>query len=279
MSKTTVVAVTLGLVVSACTNDGAPPGAAVSSKPSPSATTVASAAASPSASATASASAAAADSQCKKRELTMGGSGTREDMCKYEGDILQAKHTGRSEDGGVVFSITNPWSEEITWLTAAVFYYDEDGKQLDIELDDKQHKSSRVNGLTVKLRGEATTDLALGFKKAELPSTVAAAELQVLSFGTSPTGGAPAYFVSSKRYTGYRAINGGNGPTGIAVCDAYREMLEGCPKHLPDALTQARKWLRKYNNTAPQIRVKMAGDLAGTCESAMQAAKDKCPQE
>ena len=206
----------------------------------------------------------------------MSGSGTKADPCKYGTDVLTASYRGRIDDQGAVFRIRNPWSEEVTRLSAAAFYYDEAGKQLTIELDDKVHRAARLDHIKVKLSD--TTELALGYTKEQLPDGVKTAELQILGFGWGEGDDAVA-FESTRRFSAYRAINGGDGPTGIEVCDAYRSRLETCPKQFPDALAAMKKSLRGYNNASPATQDKLRDGLIRSCQEAYKRIDARCDPE
>jgi hypothetical protein len=249
-------------------------------RPAPAATTAASVAPTSSSSATVAATASAAPTAsaearvdpCDKRDLE-AGSGTRDDMCKLADDVVTASYQSRIDDDGAKFRVHNPWPEKVTWLSVAVYYYDAAGKQLTATVDGKEQPATRVER-DVVISGQGHLELALGLPKSDLPEGVDSAEARVLAFGWG--GDEAAYFQSSTPFRPYRGIRGGDGPTGIQVCDNYRELLESCPKQFPDALVAMRKSLRQYNNAAPPIQAKLAESLASRCDKGAAAIRERC---
>jgi hypothetical protein len=275
--------VVMGLVVgcAACPNEGGSAGAAASATaataaPRPAASAAASTTAAAAPSATASA---AAEDPCRKHALTQGGSGTKADPCKYEPDLLIAE-SGKLEEQGAQFTVTNPWDEEVNRLSAAVYYYDKEGKQLGIKVGGKDARAARLDAEPVKIPGgRKPTAVMLGPAKKDLPAEVDTVELQILGFGWDNGENNTAYFVSTTPFRQNRAIHGGDGPTGIEACDGYRALLESCPSMMPDALKAMRKSLRDYNNAAPEIQKKLAEGLEKGCIAGTTAAKGKCKPE
>jgi hypothetical protein len=251
---------------------------------SPSATATAAPAASsavataaPTATASVTAAAAPAVDPCKSHGLSGGGSGTRADMCKFDEPLLRASYARRIDEGGAVIRVDNPWKEEVTVLSANVYYYDAAGKQLAFKVGDKDHRVAKAADVAVKIPGSGHAEVALGLAKKDLPAEVDTVQVEVRSFGWE--GDAPAFFASTAPHLEYRGIDGGDGPTGIGPCDAYREMLESCPKRFPDARAAMQKSLRQYNNAAPAIQTKLAEGLTGQCEKGIEQIKEKCVPE
>ena len=206
----------LALALSACGSDTeATSSAAPSAKPSATAKSSASAKPAPSAAPSASAAADAGGDPCKAHKLAAGGTGTLGDPCKYSGDLLTAKYKGKIEDGGAVFEITNPWSEKVNWLTAAVYYYDKSGKQMTVKVDGADKKNDFLQGIDVDIPGSKTSDVKLGWTKKELPKDVDSVEVQIISFGWDLGEGKGAYFGSTDKYTDLRA-KGGAAPAASA---------------------------------------------------------------
>ncbi len=166
MKLALVATAALALSISACGSDAdTTSSAAPSAKASASATAKASASAKATTSAAPSASAAAGgDDPCKGHNLDKGGKGTLGEPCKYSGDIITAKYKGKIEDGGAVFEITNPWKEDVNFLTAAVYYYDKAGKQLTVKVNGDDKKNDFLQQIEVAipwredLRREARLD-------------------------------------------------------------------------------------------------------------------------
>ena len=272
----------MGLIVgcAACANEGG------SAQPAPSAAPAtatpkgtASAAASTTAAAPSATASAAAEDPCKKHALAQGGSGTKADPCKYDTEVLIAE-SGKLGEQGAQFTVTNSWDDEINRLSAAVYYYDKDGKQLSIKVGGKDARAARLDAEQVKIPGgRKPTTVTLGPAQKDLPAEVDTVEMQILGFGWDNGESNTAYFVSTTPFRQNRAIHGGDGPTGIEACDAYRALLESCPRMMPDALKAMRKSLRDYNNTSPEIQKKLAENLEKGCISGMTAAKDKCKPE
>lgn len=277
-----VVCLLVAGATAACGSDAttsADKSAAKSAAPAPSAASPSKAIASASAAAPTaapSASAAAADADpCKAHHLEKGA-GTESDKCRFDDDVLTWTYAGTLDDAGAAFAITNPWSEDVDTLSAAVFYYDKDGKQLTVKVADKDQPADRLDAAAVKLPGGKTTTVPLGLAKKDLPPEVDSVELQILSFGVSLADGKRAYYESTTPFSKFRGIHGGEGPTGIAECDEYKSMLESCPTKFPDALAAMRKSLRQYNNASPDTQKRLADQLKSGCESGMASSAARC---
>jgi len=220
MKLALVASAALALTVSGCGSDADnATSAAPSAKPAPSAKASASAKPAPSAAPSASAAADASGDPCKKHKLDAGGTGTLGDPCKYAGDLLTAKYKGKIEDDGAVFEITNPWTEDVNWLTAAVYYYDKSGKQMTVKVDGADKKNDFLQGIDVKIPGGKTSDVKLGWTKKELPKDVDSVEVQIISFGWDLGEGKGAYFGSTEKYSDARA-KGGAAPAASASATA-----------------------------------------------------------
>jgi hypothetical protein len=157
------------------------------------------------------ASAASADDNiCKKKGLTKG-SGTSSDACKFSTEILKAKYTGKIVDfpdgGGAVFSVTNPWPEDLSWAKLAVYYYDAKGKQLTATINGDVKKSSFCMGpcFLNKVLGKKTSEVVLGFRKDQIPAGATKIEVDVLGFGFEQSG-QQVYFTSVKDYVEDRPL-------------------------------------------------------------------------
>lgn len=209
MNRTIIAAAVLGVALMGCGSETQATGSATTSaKPAPSASGKPSAAAqTPSAAP----SAASTENACQKKKLTAGGTGDMGDKCKYSGEILTAKYTGKIDDHGAVFEITNPWPEEVNMLTeAALYYYDKSGKQLSVKQGDATKKANFLTNAEVKLAGNKASEVSLGWPKSDLPKDVDSVELVIMSFGWDLGEGKGAYFVSTdNKYTEERAKGGG----------------------------------------------------------------------
>jgi len=62
------------------------------------------------------------------------GLGTSADPCKASGDsrMMEVKWTGKTEDQGPKFSVTNKTKKSILYGSVAVYFYDKAGKQLEV---------------------------------------------------------------------------------------------------------------------------------------------------
>jgi len=221
----------LALSISGCGSDETAPTGSASAKPSATAKSSASAKPSATASAAPSASAAAAtDDPCKAHELSLGGKGTMAEKCKYDKDVLTVKYTGKVEDDGASFDVTNPWKEDINWLSVAVFYYDKSGKQLSVKHDGADKKDDYQDGIDVKLPGGKTTTIKLGFPKKELPKDVDTIEVQVISFGWDLGEGKGAYFESTEKYKEDRAKGGGGAAPAASASASAGPAASAAPK-------------------------------------------------
>lgn len=271
------VALGVGLLLVGCgdSSERAAPVADVTASPSSasSATAAPASTTTVTASATASAEAPAA-TPCEKRGLELGGTGTREDMCKFEGDILAGRYLPIEDDRGVIFEVSNPWDHEVTWLSATVYYYDAQDQQMTIEVEGTEHPMAKVEGITVALPGKRSTKIPLGFKREQLPEGVAKAEVEIRAFGWA--GEDAAYFTTTKAARPFRAVDGGEGLTAITECDDLRRMLEGCPEQFPDALASLKKSFQGYNRAAPAIKDKLRPGMVKRCQEAATKMGPRC---
>ncbi len=224
-------------------------------------------------SATASASAAAAvDDVCKAHKLTFGGAGTKADPCKFDSAPVTARYAAKFEDDGVLFTITNPWPDDVTAISAGVFYYDRDDRQVVVTVNGKEAKADLVEGAAVSVPGNKSADVHLGLAKKDLPEGVISADITVVGFVVKSDKG-DAYFV---RKAEWNDNNRRNELTGIPDCDAYLKALEGCQKKLPDAYAAAKKTLAPYNDLSVAAQKRTADQMAATCSSGMAAIMPRC---
>ena len=105
------------------------PGAAKSAEPAPSATPAATASAAPPASA--SAAAVEPPHDCPKGST---GEGSFAKPCEGKGNarMMDAAWTGKTDDKGPYFKVTNKSPSTILYGKIAVYFYDKTGKQLDV---------------------------------------------------------------------------------------------------------------------------------------------------
>jgi hypothetical protein len=84
------------------------------------------------------------------------------------------------------FEVKNTTDRPVKWGSAAVYYYDAEGRQLEAELGGRRLRASRANGANFYLAPGETKKLALGFKKDAEPSGHASIEVVVdgWCFGT-----------------------------------------------------------------------------------------------
>ena len=125
--------------------------------------------------ATASASAAAAG---KCEPLGCKGEGTFFKKCDCKGKDVKSPFAIKVSGGysdffkQPEFEVTNTTDKPIHWGSAAVYYYDKAGEQLETQIRDKTYKVSRVNGSNFTLKPKETKTITLGFKKESEPKGI-----------------------------------------------------------------------------------------------------------
>ncbi len=76
------------------------------------------------------------------------GPGTFKQPCEAKGAarIMEVKWTKKITDAGPQFSVTSKAKKVILFGAIVVYFYDKDGKQLDVKVGDKTHKKQRCTG-------------------------------------------------------------------------------------------------------------------------------------
>ncbi len=76
------------------------------------------------------------------------GPGTFKEPCEAKGEarIMDVKWTKKLDDSGPQFNVKNNADKTIIFGAIAVYFYDKDGKQLDVKVGDKTHKKQRCTG-------------------------------------------------------------------------------------------------------------------------------------
>jgi hypothetical protein len=203
---------------------------------------------------------------CERHGLTLGGLGTHRDPCKFSGEILGARFTGRmaaDQSQGAVIAFTNPWPESVVSLTVALFYYDKDGKQLSVGLDGNTHKAIVLTDVRAEIPGNSTTNLVLGPGPAALPLDTDTVEARVLSFAL----GFGGEFASVDPHHEDRARKGGpSTSTGVPECEAYIVSTTSCAlkSHEPSKqrLVSIQKWEYRSSSTPKELAKRCADDTA-----------------
>lgn len=183
--------VVLGLVFAALSgcSDGAGGGASASAAstaaPKPSATAPAKASAAPSASA-----ALPPRDDCPKDS---SGPGTITQPCMAKGAtrLMEAKWTGKIDDNGPYFAVTNNATLPILFGKVIVYFYDKDGKQLDVTDPNNpkgakfvQCSGSQLFGGVMKVKEKATLSFSC-VKKDVVPEGAKQVEAEIISVGFS----------------------------------------------------------------------------------------------
>ena len=75
------------------------------------------------------------------------------------------------------WQITNTTDKDIHWGSAAVYYYDKAGKQLEAKFGEKTLKAYRVNGSNLSLKPNQTKTINLGFKQGDEPKGIGSMEV------------------------------------------------------------------------------------------------------
>jgi hypothetical protein len=177
-----------------CDKEQAPAGeasaSATASAPAPTATVTASA--------TATASAVAKPSRACPEGST--GVGTMKEPCEAKGKtrLMDVQWTGKTDDKGPSFRVTNNAKLEIIYGNVVVYFYDKAGKQLDVPAADmsakprpKQVCSGAIFGGPMKPAEKATVTFSC-VKKAHVPEGTAAIEAEIQTAGFTAEGGSKA---------------------------------------------------------------------------------------
>lgn len=111
------------------------------------------------------------------------GEGTFFEMCdcktKPQPVPFAAKYSGKYSSffKQPEWQITNTTDKDLHWGSAAVYYYDKAGKQLEAKINDKPYTASRVNGSNLTLKPNETKTIHIGFKQDSEPKGVASMEI------------------------------------------------------------------------------------------------------
>lgn len=177
------------LTLAAC-GDEAPAGAGSASASAPAKTTAPPAASTPKPTASA-----APDlpprSDCP---ADSAGPGTLEKPCVGKGKarLMEAKWTGKTDDKGPFFSVTNTTKQVIQYGIIAVYFYDKAGKQLEVAdgTNKKPFKTcgGKIFGGPMKASEKATIQFSC-VKKEDVPEGAAAIEAELLTVGFADASG------------------------------------------------------------------------------------------
>jgi hypothetical protein len=141
--------------------------------------------------ATTATAAAAAAGKCGALGCT--GEGTFNEMCDCKGKGVkppfEVKYTGKysSSFKAPEFEITNTSDKDIHWGSAAIYYYDKSGKQLEAKIGERVLKASRINGSNFSFAPKEKKTLHLGFKQENEPQGIDSMEVVIdgWCFGTN----------------------------------------------------------------------------------------------
>jgi hypothetical protein len=128
------------------------------------------------------------------------GPGTLKQPCEAKGQarIMDAVWTGKIEDGGPQFKVTSNAKLEILYGNIIVYFYDKDGKQLDVPGDKPSKKVSCAGNIfagPMKPAEKATLTFSC-VKKSQVPegATAIEAELRTVGFTAAAGGRADTYW-------------------------------------------------------------------------------------
>lgn len=182
--KKLLVATLLASSLAACGSDGKAPLASASAAPSASAPAPPAA---PTATEDASASATpAAPNPCEP--LGLQGDGSMKSPCKLEGTPpITAKWTGQYKpdfDGEKPsFTVTSTLSVPVNWGNIAIYYYDKNGKQLEVTDKGRTLKKYWVSGGLLQIGAKETKEMTMGFTKDKAPEGTASIEVEIEGYG------------------------------------------------------------------------------------------------
>lgn len=103
--------------------------------------------------------------------------------CKGKGMTppLVAKWTGKVDSffKSPTFEVENTSDKDIHWASAAAYYYDKAGKQIEVETKDKKskYKSYTVNGSNFSLKPKEKKEISIGWKEDLHPKDTAKIEV------------------------------------------------------------------------------------------------------
>jgi hypothetical protein len=123
------------------------------------------------------------------------GAGTLDKPCLGKGKarLMEAKWTNKTDDKGPFFSVTNTSKQVILYGNIAVYFYDKDGKQLDVA-DGANNKKSvkncagKIFGPAMKVGEKATIQFSC-VKKEDVPEGTAAIEGELMTVGFADASG------------------------------------------------------------------------------------------
>ncbi|MBL9025681.1 MAG: hypothetical protein JNL21_26035 [Myxococcales bacterium] len=178
---------TVLLALVGCGDKAAPAGGSASAAaPAKSAAPKAASATPATASAAPSAAALPPRDDCPKDSA---GAGTLEQPCEGKGTarMMEVKWTGKTDDKGPSFAVTNKAPKPVLYGKIAVFFYDKDGKQLEAKVGDKKMPylvcagSNLFSGI-MKVDEKATLTFSC-VKKDDVPEGTAAIEGEMVTVG------------------------------------------------------------------------------------------------
>lgn len=115
------------------------------------------------------------------------GTGDFSSMCnckdKPQEVPFEAKPTGKYHSffKKPEWELTNKTDKDISWASAAVYYYDKSGKQLEATTNGKSYKLARINGSTFTLKPKETKTISFGFLRDAAPAGAASMVLSLPS--------------------------------------------------------------------------------------------------
>jgi hypothetical protein len=141
------------------------------------------------------------------------GKGTPSEPCSGPGRLLEAKWTGKTGSHSSVFTVKNNLPYKVTYVSAVGYYYDKDGKQLEVALPGQEkfpHKVWAGSGGVLTIEGSQTKDIELGWKKETIPKEAETIEIEFGRVGWKKDGSDALIYWENKALTKNPRPKGGH---------------------------------------------------------------------
>jgi hypothetical protein len=121
------------------------------------------------------------------------GKGTPHEPCLGKGRWLKSAWTGKLDEPGALFRVTNTLDRRIEFETVHVYYYDRAGHRLPVRLPGEPasaaaHESTNTAGELFQINPQETKEVYLGLPKRAIPRGTAKVEAEFPRLGFRPEG-------------------------------------------------------------------------------------------
>ena len=127
------------------------------------------------------------------------GPGTFDHPCKAEGDarVMEVSWNGKIADKGPTFKVINKSDKVIIYGSIAVYFYDQAGKQLEVEGEEKSRPNQICSGKIFAGVVNPDEKIFVNFscvRKRHVPSAAAAIEAEIVTAGFADSEGKRSEF-------------------------------------------------------------------------------------